>query len=72
MSASQFRSQLDRKRKQRVEAEKKAGEYRTKESQKRAEATKARQAAAKTKIETTASRSRPPTSQVKLHLNSQV
>ena len=56
MSASQFRSQLDRKRKQRVEAEKKAGEYRTKESQKRAEATKARQAAAKTKIETTAKR----------------
>src|SRR5919112_188828 len=54
MSASQFRSQLDRKRKQRVEAEKKAGEYRTKESQKRAEATKARQAAAKTKIESTA------------------
>ena len=56
MSASQFRSQLDRKRKQRVEAEKKAGAYRTKESQKRAEATKARQAAAKTKIETTAKR----------------
>jgi hypothetical protein len=56
MSASQFRSQLDRKRKQRVEAEKKAGKYRTKESQKRAEATKARQAAAKTKIETTAKR----------------
>jgi hypothetical protein len=56
MSASQFRSQLDRKRKQRVEAEKKAGEYRTKESQKRAEAAKARQAAAKAKSETTAKR----------------
>ena len=54
MSASQFRSQLDRKRKQRVEAERKAGEYRTKESQKRAETTRARQAAAKTKSETTA------------------
>src|SRR5919107_3775396 len=56
MSASQFRSQLDRKRRQRVEAEKKAGEYRTKESQKRAEAAKARQAAAKAKSETTAKR----------------
>jgi hypothetical protein len=56
MSASQFRSQLDRKRKQRVEAEKKAGEYRTKESQKRVEAAKARQAAAKAKSETTAKR----------------
>lgn len=54
MSASQFRGQLERKRKQRVEAEKKAGEQRTKESQKRTEASKARQAAAKTKNETTA------------------
>lgn len=54
MSASQFRGQLERKRKQRFEAEKKAGEYRTKESKKRAEAAKARQAAAKTRSETTA------------------
>ncbi len=54
MSASQSRGQLERKRKQRIEAEKKAGEYRTKESKKRAEAAKARQAAAKTKSETTA------------------
>ncbi len=53
MSASQYRGQLERKRKQRFEAEKKAGEYRTKESKKRAEAAKARQAAAKTKNETT-------------------
>ena len=56
MSASQLRGQLERKRKQRVEAEKKSGEYRTKESSKRAEAVKARQAAAKTKSETTAKR----------------
>jgi hypothetical protein len=54
MSASQYRSQLQRKRKQRVDAEKKAGEYRTKESKKRAEAAKARQAASKTKSDATA------------------
>ena len=53
MSASQYRGQLERKRKQRVDAEKKAGDYRSKESTKRAEATKARQAAAKTKSEAT-------------------
>lgn len=53
MSASQYRGQLDRKRKQRVDAEKKAGEYRIKESKKRAEADKARQAAAKSKNLTT-------------------
>ncbi|WP_114906674.1 CHAT domain-containing protein [Ornithinimicrobium murale] len=53
MSASQYRGQLERKRKQRVEAERKAGDYRSKESVKRAEATKARQAAAKTKSEST-------------------
>lgn len=54
MSAGQYRGQLERKRKQRVDAEKKAGEHRTKESKKRSEAAKARQAAAKTKSETTA------------------
>ena len=54
MSASQYRRQLERKRSQRVEAEKKAGEYRSKESKKRAEADKARQAAATTKSESTA------------------
>ena len=48
MSASQYRGQLDRKRKQRIEADKKAGDYRSKESSKRADAAKARQAAAKT------------------------
>jgi hypothetical protein len=48
MSASQYRGQLERKRKQRIDAEKKVGEYRTKESTKRAEASKARQAATKT------------------------
>lgn len=54
MSASQYRSQLERKRKQRNEAERKAGEYRTKESSKRADAVKARQTAAKTKSDATA------------------
>ncbi|WP_312349341.1 hypothetical protein [Actinomyces sp.] len=41
MSASQYRGQLDRKRKQRIDADKKAGEYRSKESSKRADAAKA-------------------------------
>ncbi|WP_433392940.1 hypothetical protein [Micromonospora sp. KLBMP9576] len=49
MSSSQYRGQLDRKRKQRIEAEKKAGEYRSKETQKRTEAARARAAAARTK-----------------------
>lgn len=49
MSASQYRGQLERKRKQRVDAEKKAGEFRAKESKKRAEAAKARTAASKAK-----------------------
>lgn len=53
MSASQYRRQLENKRKQRVEAEKKAGEYRAKESTKRAAAGKAQQAAAKAKSDTT-------------------
>lgn len=54
MGASQFRDQYERKRKQRVEAEKKAGEYRTRESQERAAAAKAREAATKTKSTMTA------------------
>lgn len=54
MSASQYRGQLERKRKQRADAENRSGAYRTKESTKRAEAAKARQAAAKTKSEATA------------------
>ena len=49
-----YRGQLDRKRKQRVGAEKKAGEYRIKESNKRTEAAKARAAATKTNIASTA------------------
>jgi hypothetical protein len=55
MSASQYRGQLERKRKQRLDAEKTAGEHRTKESRKRTDAAKARQAAAKTKSATTQS-----------------
>lgn len=47
MSSQQYRNELERKRKQRVDAEKKAGEYRIKESKKRADADKARQEAAK-------------------------
>lgn len=49
LGSQQYRGELERKRKQRVDAEKKAGEYRIKESNKRAEADKARQEAAKTK-----------------------
>lgn len=49
MGSQQYRGELERKRKQRVDAEKKAGEYRNKESKKRAEADKARQEATKTK-----------------------
>jgi hypothetical protein len=46
-TSSMYRGQLERKRNQRLTAEKKAGEYRAKESAKRNEAAKARQAAAK-------------------------
>ncbi|WP_280300817.1 CHAT domain-containing protein [Nocardia abscessus] len=53
MSANQYRSQLTSKRKQRIDAEKKAGEFRTKESKKRAEAAAARLAASKSKSEST-------------------
>lgn len=54
MSSNQYHRQLERKRKQRVEAEKKVGEYRSKESKKRAEAAEARQAAGKSTSQTTA------------------
>lgn len=54
MSASQIRSQLERKRKQRIDAEKRVGEFRNKESQKRADAAKARSGAAKSSSESTA------------------
>lgn len=50
MSASQYRGQLQRKRKQRIEAETKAGEYRSKETAKRTAAAKARTAADKSKL----------------------
>lgn len=53
MGSQQYRSELERKRKQRVDAEKKAGEYRNKESKKRAEAATARQEASKTTNATT-------------------
>lgn len=49
MGAQQYRNELDRKCRQRVHAEKKAGEYRNKESKKRAEADRARRDAVKTK-----------------------
>lgn len=54
MSANQYRGQLERKRKQRLDAEKRAGEARAKESKKRAEAAKARQSVAKASNATTA------------------
>lgn len=54
MSASQYRRQLERKHKQRIEAEKTAGERRGKETSKRTEAAKARAAAAKTTSASTA------------------
>jgi len=53
MSANMYRGQLDRKRKQRLDAEKKAAENRAKESAKRNEAAKTRQAAVKTKSSST-------------------
>jgi hypothetical protein len=49
MSANQVRSELARKRKNRTDAEKQAGDFRTKESQKRSDSAKARAAAARTK-----------------------
>ncbi|GAA3521008.1 CHAT domain-containing protein [Aeromicrobium panaciterrae] len=55
MSASMYRGQLDRKRKQRLEADRRANEYRSKESVKRNEAAKARQAAHKSKSTSTQS-----------------
>lgn len=59
MSASQYRGQLDRKRKQRMDAEKRAGEYRNKETAKRSAAAKARASADKsTSSSVTSSRRR--------------
>jgi hypothetical protein len=52
VSASQYRSQLERKRRQRVDAEKKAGEFRKKEADKRTAATKARASASRSSSST--------------------
>ncbi|MEV6567784.1 hypothetical protein [Streptomyces kronopolitis] len=49
MNASYYRSQLERKNKARADAEKRVGEYRGKEADKRAAAAKARASAAKSK-----------------------
>lgn len=49
MSSQQYRIQLERKRQQRTDTEKKAGEYRSKESSKRTQAAQARAAASKLK-----------------------
>ncbi|MGK9462520.1 SAV_2336 N-terminal domain-related protein [Streptomyces sp. G6] len=53
MNASYYRSQLDRKNKARAGAEKKVGEFRKKEADKRAKATKERSAAAKASSQNT-------------------
>lgn len=53
MSASQIARELDRAQKAKTEAEKKTGEYRTLESQKRMAAEKAAEAAGKTSSEST-------------------
>jgi hypothetical protein len=55
MSANQYRGELARKRKQRVDAEKKASEFRVKEAAKRSDASKARASAAKSSSPSTAS-----------------
>ena len=55
MTADQYRRQLDRKRKQRIEAEKKAGDYRSNEAAKRSAAARARAAADKAKTSSTSS-----------------
>jgi hypothetical protein len=54
MSASSYRTQLDRKVRARADAEKKVGEFRQKEADKRTKAAKERAAAAKTSSPTTA------------------
>ncbi len=58
MSASQYRGQLDRKRKQRIEAEKKTGDCRSKETARRTAAAKARTAADTAKSTSTATSKR--------------
>lgn len=58
MSSSLYRGQLERKRKQRIEAERKAGDLRSKESAQRAKAAKARSAADRATSTSTASSKR--------------
>lgn len=53
MSSKQYRSDLDRKRKQAHDADKKAGDYRSAESKKRSEAARARTAAQKNSTDAT-------------------
>ncbi|MCA2216904.1 CHAT domain-containing protein [Jidongwangia harbinensis] len=53
MGSSQYRSELDRKRRQRVEAEEKAGKARIKETERRTAAASARAAAGRSKSSTT-------------------
>lgn len=53
MSASQYRNQLDRIRRNKAQAEKKAAEYKSKEASKRAAASKARAASSKSSNATT-------------------
>ena len=54
MSTSYYRNQLERKRKQRVDADRESGRYRVKESNSRTDAAKARQAAMKSTNPSTA------------------
>jgi hypothetical protein len=53
VSASMYRGQLDRKQHQRLDAEKKVGEFRKKEAEKRTQATRAREAAARSSTQST-------------------
>jgi hypothetical protein len=53
VSASMYRGQLDRKQRQRLDAEKKVGEFRKKEAEKRTQAIRAREAAARSSTQST-------------------
>ncbi|TQR82861.1 hypothetical protein D8S82_29920 [Mycobacterium hodleri] len=54
MSASQYERELERKRRQRLDAESKAGQHRSRESKYRSDAAKSRQAAAKARTDSIA------------------
>ncbi len=58
MSSTQYRSQLESKRKQRASAEKKVSEFRKKEADSRSAASRARAASEKTKVQSTANSKR--------------